>query len=249
MRTLAEPVQLGNVTASSRLVFGPHETNLGRERRLSSRHAAYYGARAAGGAGVIVVEEASVDDSDWPYERAPLATECAEGWAAITAVCHSSGSLVLAALGHSGGQGSSAYNQRALWGPSSVPDVATREVPKAMETDDITTVIRGFAAAASLAVSAGCDGVEINAGQWSLLRQFCSGLTNQRQDGYGSDRRRLLKEVMQAVRGAVGTAIVGLRFSCDELAPWAGLLPETAVGIFSDLASSHFDYVTVVRGS
>ncbi|MGH9169656.1 MAG: mycofactocin system FadH/OYE family oxidoreductase 1 [Acidimicrobiales bacterium] len=250
MKVLAEPVRLGNATAANRLVFGPHETNLGRGRRLSERHVAYYRARALGGAGVVVVEEASVDSSDWPYERAPLAAECADGWEAVADACHSYGSLVVAALGHSGGQGSSAYGQRALWGPSNVPDVATREVPKAMDTEDTAVLVDGFRQAAQLALAAGCDGVEVNAGQWSLLRQFCSGLTNQRQDAFGSDRALVLRQVLEAVRGASGQAVVGLRFSCDELAPWAGLVPEAAATMLAGLvAEQGFDYVTVVRGS
>ncbi|MBC8092171.1 MAG: 2,4-dienoyl-CoA reductase, partial [Pseudonocardia sp.] len=62
-------VRLGRQTAPSRVVFGPHETNLGRRRAISERHVAYYARRAAGGAGVIVTEVASVHPSDWPYER------------------------------------------------------------------------------------------------------------------------------------------------------------------------------------
>ena len=70
---------------------------------------------------------------DWPYERAPLAAECADGWRRVAAVCREEGTVVLAGLSHAGGQGSSAYSQRELWAPSSVPDVASREVPKEME--------------------------------------------------------------------------------------------------------------------
>ena len=54
--------------------------------------------------------------SDWPYERSPLATECEAGWQAIAATAHDHGALVLAALGHAGGQGSSAYSQRRAVG-------------------------------------------------------------------------------------------------------------------------------------
>ena len=54
--------------------------------------------------------------------------------------------MVLAALGHAGGQGSSAYHQRPLWAPSRVPEVNTREVPKWMEADDIDAVVAGFGA-------------------------------------------------------------------------------------------------------
>ncbi|MGO8876963.1 MAG: 2,4-dienoyl-CoA reductase, partial [Acidimicrobiales bacterium] len=108
MTGLGDPVRLGSSTARNRFVFGPHATNLGRRRSVSERHVAYYRARAAGGAGVVVVEEASVHPTDWPYERAPLASECAEGWAAVAAACRDEGALVLAALGHAGAQGSSA---------------------------------------------------------------------------------------------------------------------------------------------
>lgn len=247
---LADPVRLGGLTARNRLVFGPHTTNLGRRRQISDRHVAYYGARAAGGAGVVVVEEASVDASDWPYERAPLATECAEGWSRVAEACRAEGALCVAAIGHAGGQGSSAYHQLALLAPSSIPDVVTREVPKAMEAEDVERIVAAFASAARSARDAGCDGVEVNAGQWSLLRQFCSGLTNERDDELGSDRAALLRYVLDAVRVAASGAVVGLRFSCDELAPWAGIVPEAAATLLAELASAdRFDYVTVTRGS
>ena len=139
--SLVDPVKLGRRQARNRLVFGPHETNLARRRALSDRHVAYYRERASGGAGVIVVEEASVDDSDWPYERAPLAAEAAEGWARISLACRDEGALVIAALGHAGGQGSSAYHQRVLLGPSRVADVETREVPKEMDQDDLEALL------------------------------------------------------------------------------------------------------------
>ena len=112
------------------------------------------------------------------------------------------GSVVLASVGHFGGQGSSAYSQRELWAPSGVPEVNTREMPKVMETEDIAAVIEGFAGAARLAVAAGLAGVEVNAGQHSLVRQFLSGLTNTRTDGYGTDRLRFAREVLDAVRQA-----------------------------------------------
>lgn len=248
---LLEPWAVGGRTAPSRVVFGPHETNLGRGRSLSERHVAYYRRRAAGGAGVIVVEEASVDESDWPYQRCPLAAECVPGWSAIASAVHAEGALLLAALGHAGGQGSSADSQRPLWAPSRVPEVASREVPKAMEAEDIATVVEGFGTAARAAVDAGCDGVEVNAGQHSLVRQFLSGLTNQRGDRWGSDRLLLARTVLEAVRAAISSrpgAVLALRLSCDELAPWAGLTPEAAVEVAVTLAPL-VDMVTVVRGS
>jgi mycofactocin system FadH/OYE family oxidoreductase 1 len=250
---LLEPFDLGPRRVRNRVVFGPHETNLGDGRALSDRHVAYYRRRAAGGVGVVVVEEASVHPSDWPYERCPLATECGPGWSAIAEAVHAEGALVLAAIGHAGGQGSSAYSQSPLWAPSRVPEVNTREVPKWMEADDVAAVIRGFGAAARLAVASGCDGVEVNAGQFSLIRQFLSGLTNQRDDEWGTDRSAFARAVLRAVRAAVGPdAIVALRLSCDELAPWAGVTPEAAAEVAASLVAdseARVDSLTVVRGS
>jgi mycofactocin system FadH/OYE family oxidoreductase 1 len=247
---LIEPFNVRSFTAPSRVVFGPHVTNLGDdERRFTRRHTAYYERRARGGAGIVITEGASVHPSDWPYERAPLAERCGDGWAAIVAACRPHGTLVLAGLDHAGGQGSSAYSQAPLWAPSRVPEVNSREVPKWMEADDIAAVVGGFCAAAKLAVDAGCDGVEINAGQHSLVRQFLSGLTNQRGDEWGHDRLRFAREVIEAVRSAVGDRVVALRLSCDELAPWAGITPEQAPELAATLVTAGVDLLTVVRGS
>ncbi|MGH9117864.1 MAG: mycofactocin system FadH/OYE family oxidoreductase 1, partial [Acidimicrobiales bacterium] len=246
---LLEPIALGPRTARNRILFGPHETNLGDGRAISDRHVAYYRSRAVGGAGIIVTEEASVHPFDWPYERAPLAADCLDGWSRIGTALHDEGALALAAIGHAGGQGSSAYSQRELWAPSRVPEVASREVPKWMEREDIAAVIEAFMIAASAAAAAGLDGVEVNAGQYSLIRQFLSGLTNHRDDEWGSDRSKFARDVLGAVRRGLGPdRVLGLRLSCDELAPWAGIVPEAGAALAAELAPL-VDYVMVVRGS
>jgi mycofactocin system FadH/OYE family oxidoreductase 1 len=260
MRIL-EPLPLGDLTAPNRVMFGPHVTNLGDDHRaFTPAHVAYYQRRAAGGCGIIVTEGASVHLSDWPYERAPLASKCESGWAEIAAAVRNASSdparpaLVIASLDHAGGQGSSAYSQLPLWAPSRVPEVNSREVPKWMEPADIAAVIEGFATAATTAMDAGLDGVEINAGQHSLIRQFCSGLTNQRDDEWGQDRLRFAREILARVRSSLNASgsvpgVLGLRLCADELAPWAGITPEMAPQIAAELASVGVDYLVVVRGS
>ena len=245
---LLSPLDVGHATAPSRVLFGPHETNLGRHRTPSAAHTAYYERRAAGGSGIVVIEEASVHPSDWPYERSLLASSCGTGWPAIGKACHGHGALVLAAIGHSGGQGTSHWSQRELWAPSPVPEVATREVPKAMEGRDIDEVVAGFGAATRLAVAAGLDGVEVNAGQFSLIRQFLSGLTNQRGDEYGTDRSLFARRVLGEVRSAAGECIVALRLCVDEMAPWAGIVAGAGAALAVEFAQ-FVDLLTVVRGS
>jgi len=245
---MLSPLALGASTAPNRIMFGPHVTNLARGRRLSERHAAYYERRARGGCGLIVTEELSVHPSDWPYERAPAAVESAEGLERIAALTKRHGAVLIAAIGHSGLQGSSAYSQRELWAPSPVPDPVTREIPKEMEAADIEAVLEGFRHAAMIVRTAGADGVEINAGQHSLVRQFLSGLTNQRSDEYGNDRLLFARAVIETVRESIGDKVVGLRLCCDEYAPWAGITPESAVDIATALAPL-VDYMVVVTGS
>ena len=93
---------------------------------------------------------------------------------------------MLAGLGHSGGQGSSAYSQSVLWAPSPVADVVSREMPAEMEQPEIDALVDGLRRGGPARRSRpGLDGVEIDAGPLSLLRQFHSGLTNQRADDYG----------------------------------------------------------------
>lgn len=256
---LLTPITVGGIEAPNRVMFGPHVTNLGDDdRALTDRHLAYYRRRAEGGAGIIVIEGASVHPSDWPYERAPLAARCTPGWTAIAEACHAAGAIVMASLDHAGGQGSSAYSQAPLWAPSRVPEVNSREVPKWMEPSDIDAVIAGFADAASAAVAAGCDGVEVNIGQHSLIRQFLSGLTNHRDDRFGTDRVEFARQVLAAVRTAIADAVLGIRFSADELAPWAGITPEMATEIVGQLVDAPAggdpsrrgaDYLVVTRGS
>ena len=246
--SLYEHTTLAGRTVRSRVVFGPHETNLAVGRSFSDRHRAYYQRRAEGGTGIVVTEVASVSENDWPYERAPLASQCGPGWQSIAAACAPYGTLVLAGLGHTGMQGSSAYSQSVLWGPSRVADPATRELPMAMGQPEIDQLINGFREASALAIASGMDGVELDAGPRSILRQFLSGLTNTRQDRYGTDRAAFLREVISGVREELGPDhVVSLRLSCDEEAPWAGLTPDLAAG-FAREVSPLLDLLVVVRG-
>lgn len=253
---LFAPLKLGGKTAPNRFVFAAHQTNFAIHNRLTERHAAYYQARAAGGAGLIVLEPSAVHPSDWPYEYAVFGYEPAviDGYRRVAEAIHRHGALALAQLTHSGMQGTSHYSQRPLWGPSPVPEVNSRELPQAMEIEDIAAVIEGFRQAARYAIDGGLDGVEINAGQDSLIRQFLSPLTNQRGDEYGGapdNRLRFAREAIRAVRDEVGRDVtVGLRLCGDEHAPWAGIKPEDAAEIAGLLAGDGLlDFISVTSGS
>jgi mycofactocin system FadH/OYE family oxidoreductase 2 len=253
--SLFEPLRLrGGCEAPNRIVFAPHATNLAADGLPTDRFGAYYERRAAGGAGVIVLEESFVHHSSHPYQRAIRGDEPAivPAFSTLAERLRPHGATVLAQLGHAGMQGTGHIRKQALWAPSAVPNPATLEMPKVMEPEDIAAVVDGFARAARHALAGGLDGVEVNAGQHSLVRQFLSGLTNQRDDDYGGSperRLRFAREVIAAVRREVGErAVVGLRLCCDELAPWAGIEPGDGPELAFALREG-VDYVSVVAGS
>src|SRR5690242_5760715 len=181
---LFQPLSLGPRQAHNRILFGSHTTNLARHNLLSQQHVDYYAARAEGGAGIIVLEEHIIHDSDMPYESAILGylPNTPQAIAAVAQRIHAHGALALVQLNHNGQQSVSDHNQRELWAPSPVPNVSTREVPKEMEQADIRAVIDGFGQVAHYAIQGGADGVELSIADSSLLRQFLSPLTNQRID-------------------------------------------------------------------
>jgi len=247
--TLFQPLQIGPKVARNRIIFGSHTTNYAQKNLLSERHADYYAIRAKGGAGIIVLEEHIVHPSDLPYANALLGylTETATAIARIIERVHAQQSLpppgrppgsslhfqpplVFVQLNHNGQQSASDHSQREIWAPSAVPDVSSREIPKAMEQGDIKAVIEGFAQTARYVKLGKADGVELQISDRSLLRQFLSPLTNQRGDSYGGsleNRLRFVQETIEAVEAALGDeCILGVRFCADELAPWAGITPE-----------------------
>jgi len=255
-KQMFEPLKLRAKTAPNRILFGAHCTNFATDNLPNQRHAAYYAKRAAGGAGIIVLEESSIHPSDWPYEKAIKGYDerIVPRYRQVAEAVHPHEALVLAQLNHNGMQASGHVHKKVVWAASAIANPATMEMPKVLELSDIAACVAGFGTATRLAIAGGLDGVEINAGQYSLLRQFLSGLTNQRQDEYGGsleNRLRFMRQVILAVRQAAGSGnVVGLRLSCDEYAPWAGLKPEDGLEIAGLLcASGEIDYLVVVTGS
>ena len=253
---LFTPIQIGPREAPNRIIFGSHTTNFARRNLLSEQHADYYAARAQGGAGMIVLEEHIVHASDFPYANALLGfqPETPSAIASVARRVHDHGALAIVQLNHNGQQSVSDLHQHEVWAPSAVPDVATREVPKAMELADIRAVIDGFALTAQHARQGKADGVELQIADRSLLRQFLSPLTNQRGDHYGGaleNRLRFIQETIEAVATALGAdRVLGLRFCADELAPWGGITPEQGVEIARLLAATgRIHYLTVTMGS
>src|SRR5579875_1139690 len=217
-------MRIGSLTVRNRIVFSAHLTNYAtQDGRPSAQHAAYYGARAAGGAGLIITEEHSTHPTDWPYEKLihGFHPEVVPGYRRITEAVHAHGVPILAQINHNGGQASSMYTRLPVWAPSPVPDPLFREVPKAVEEHEIAEIVAGYALVAEHCMLGGFDGIELQCSHSSIVRGFLSPATNMRTDRYGgslANRARLLLEIVEAVREAIGTRpVLGVRLCGDEL--------------------------------
>lgn len=258
---LFRPLALGPITVDNRIVFSAHLTNYATQDGMpSEQHAAYYEARAKGGAGLIITEEHSVHPTDWPYEKMIHAfhPEVVPGYRRITEAVHRHGVPILAQINHNGGQASSMYTRLPVWAPSPVPDPLFREVPKAVEQHEIDEIVASYATVAARCVEGGFDGVELQCSHSSIVRGFLSPATNKRADRYGGsleNRARILHEIVRAVRVAIGPdKALGVRLCGDELIE-DGTTIDEAVAVAVQLeaaaeqdARSRVDYINTSIG-
>ncbi|MCL6558226.1 MAG: mycofactocin system FadH/OYE family oxidoreductase 2 [Firmicutes bacterium] len=221
---LFTPVRLGKVTIPNRIVFPAHLTNLAEGNMPGERLAYYYAERAKGGAGLIITEEQSVHPTDRAYEKLIDAykKDIIQRYRLMTGMVHQYGAKIFAQINHNGNQGSSMYTRLPVWAPSPVPDPLFREVPKEMDKFDIIQLVESYANVSGFVKEGGFDGLELQCSHSSIIRQFLSPLTNQRQDEYGGsldNRLRLLIQIVKAIRKVVGSDfVVGVRLSGDEFA-------------------------------
>nr|WP_204332329.1 mycofactocin system FadH/OYE family oxidoreductase 2 [Geodermatophilus sabuli] len=248
------PLRLGPVLLPNRVVFAAHLTNYAEDGLPTARHAAYYAARAAGGAGLVVVEESSIDPGDRPYEKLIRGFDPAvvPGYRAITDAVHAAGAVVLAQVNHNGGQSDGTHTRTPVDAPSPVPDPLFREVPRELDAAGIARLVAGYADVAARCVAGGFDGVEVQGSQSSLVRQFLSRATNRRTDGYGGrpeHRARFLVEVLTAVREALGPGrALGVRLAGDEGVDGGTTLDEAVATARLLARGGLVDYVSTTVG-
>lgn len=252
---LFTPLTLGQIKLTNRICFLAHRSNFARKGRLTDRHFGYYQRRAAGGCGLIILGELTIHPNDRPWESMieVFGDSSLRDFQRFTAAIHQTGTPILAQLTHHGFQSSGAINRLSLWGPSALGDISFGEVAKAMEVEDIHEVLKAFSQAAQRIREGGFDGIEIDIGPESLLRQFLSPISNYRQDDYGGsleNRMRLVKQVLEETRKAVGSDYtVGIRLCCDEKF-WGGISPEEASQVAQLLEQTGMvDFIDVTLGT
>lgn len=256
LKYLFSPLKIGPVVVPNRINFAAHLTNLSENHMISDDHICYYRERARGGCGLITTEELTVHPSDLAYDKLvdAFVPEVVPGFVKLTQAIHQFDTKIFAQLNHNGMQADGKISRLPVWGPSSGHDPLFRETCKAMEIEDIQECIDYFAKSAVHVAEGGFDGIELQLGHSSLVRQFLSPATNHRQDQYGGsfeNRLRFAIEVIEAVRKAAGQALaLGVRLNADEMHPDGGLTHEDAKQIAKSLeATGKIDFIDISLGT
>ena len=254
---LFSPLQIGSVTLSNRIVSSGHDTVMVEDGRITDRLVAYHEARAAGGAGLIVVQVAGVHPTARYTSHALMADDdaCIDGFRRLAATLKPYGTAVFGQLFHGGREVMETQDGSlaAALAPSSVPTERFHVVPRAMPVDLVREVVDGYGAAAERLHRAGLDGVEVVASHGYLPAQFLNPHVNVRTDAYGgsaANRLRFLRESLESVRRAVPEGfVVGLRVSADERAADGLTLDDVCTAVAELDALGLVDYVSVVAGT
>ena len=254
---LFSPLQIKNVTLKNRIFSTGHMTTLVTGYKPNEDLAAYHEARARGGAGLVVIEVASVHSSAIYTSHTIMADTdaCIPGYQMIAKAVHQYECRAFGQLFHPGRENFESVDGSApvAYAPSAVPNERFHVMPRPMSRALIHEVIDGYGDAAVRLREGGLDGVEIVASHGYLPAQFLNPHVNLRTDEYGGspeNRVRFIAEIVKNVRSKVGDDfIVGLRISGDEQS-YDGLDINTATDAIERLeAAGGLDYYNVIAGS
>lgn len=201
MTDLFAPYELKALTLKNRVVMPPMCQYAVEQQDgvPTDWHFVHYVSRAVGGTGFIIVEMSGIhpDGRITNQDTGLWNDRQVEAFRRITDAVHSYGARIAIQLGHAGRKAVDADPPVA---PSAVPFDEHSKVPQALTRDEIAELITAYREAASRAVEAGFDTVELHGAHGYLIHQFHSPLSNVREDEYGSDPTLFGEQVVEAVR-------------------------------------------------
>jgi N-ethylmaleimide reductase len=225
--TLFDPVRLGDLELSNRIVMAPMtRSRAGHGDVPTDLNVEYYRQRAT--AGLIVSEGTQPSENGKGYCRTPGIHSAAQiaGWRKVTDAVHAEGGRIVLQIMHCGRI--SAKANKAAGAETVAPSpiraagqmftdaegLVDFDMPRALGTDEIPGVIAEFGQATENALKARFDGVELHAASGYLPMQFLSTGTNKRTDRYGGsaeNRVRPVVKMLEAMVAAAGAGRVGIR--------------------------------------
>lgn len=267
---LFTPLKLRGLTARNRIVVSPMSQYAAVNGEPTDWHLVHLGKFAMGGAGIVFVEETSVEEKARKTYSCPgIYTDAqAKAWRRITDFLRAQGALSAIQLGHAGRKvatkapwdGFSPLSEedakagKAPWrgyAPSPIPFKPGAMVPIEMDHDDIKRVIAAHVDACKRSLDAGFDICEIHGAHGYIIQQFLSPITNHRTDGYGGDRpsrMRFCLELVEACRAAwPANRPLFFRASCVDGKGGAWTLDDT-VALSHELKARGVDMIDCSSG-
>jgi 2,4-dienoyl-CoA reductase-like NADH-dependent reductase (Old Yellow Enzyme family) len=227
MPSLFDPVRIGELELSNRIIMSPLTRCRADEGRVpNAMMAEYYAQRAQ--AGLIISEATAVTPMGVGYPDTPgiWSDEQVEGWKIVTKAVHDAGGKIICQLWHVGRISDPLYLDGALpVAPSAIAaeghvslvrPVKDYVTPRALELSEIPAIIEAYRIGAENAKRAGFDGVEVHGANGYLPDQFLQDSTNKRTDEYGGpveNRARFMIEAVDAAISVWGAGRVGLHLS------------------------------------
>ena len=261
---LQSPWLIGDMPLRNRVVMAPLTRARASDEGVVSPHAATYYAQRAG-AGLIVAEATNISRQAIGFVNTPgiYAAEQIESWKAVTDAVHAGGSRIFLELWHTGRISLPMFHDGELpVAPSAVPfsaqiftkdGMAQAVTPRALRTEEIPGIVADYAQAATNALEAGFDGIELHAATGMLPTQFLHASSNTRTDVYGGSlegRARFILDVLDACLAVTGPGRTAVR-----LFPYSTYLEsaepnpvETYTYLLQQLAPRALGYVHLVEG-
>lgn len=245
--------KLGAYTLTNRMVMAPMTRLRANGTVPTATMATYYTQRAS--AGLIITECTMVSPFSNGYMNCPgiYSSEQVKGWKLVTEAVHAKGGKIFLQLWHSGRVAHPALlNGEEPVAPSAIPGVGQLHTPigkvdlptpRALETEEISEIVKQFRQGAINAMEAGFDGVELHGAFGYLIDQFLQDGSNQRTDKYGGsieNRARFLLEVMEAVTSVWGGNRVGIKLSPSNT--FYGMSDSNSLATFSYVIEALNDF-------
>ncbi|MFC1929427.1 FAD-dependent oxidoreductase [Chloroflexota bacterium] len=215
---LFEPCKLGKLEVANRIVMPPMTTNFPRDGFATDCMVDYYADRAAGGVGLIIVEDAIIESPRGHHIYEPLLIDDDKYLPSLRRLAQAikaRGAKAGLNISHGGRRGGRVENGQLLVtrgmlpvAPSSLPHpVPGYVVPLELGIEEIEEIEDKYAQAAWRVREAGFDLLCLHGAHMYLISEFLSPLSNHRKDIYGKDfngRLRFLLEIIRKIKGKVG---------------------------------------------
>jgi 2,4-dienoyl-CoA reductase-like NADH-dependent reductase (Old Yellow Enzyme family) len=225
------PAQLGPVRLRNRVIKAATYEGLSHRSRVTRDLVDFHVGYARGGVGMTTVAYCAVSPEGRTDRHQLLWTEEAlPGMRYLTDAVHAEGAAVSAQIGHGGAVANPKGNGAPALAPSRHFHKTSMSFAQECTVEDIRRIVDDHARAATMAIEAGFDAVEVHLGHNYLASSFLSPRINHRDDAYGGsleNRSRFAREILRAVRDAVGDRIAILvKMNMDDGVPGGFWLDE-----------------------